>query len=136
MAGKTGTTNESTDVWFVGFTPDITVGVWVGHDEKISLGEKVYGNNLALPIWIEFMEVALKEVPPADFENIYRPTPLEISLAERQAAQHVAALPIQVEEIPPPPPPEEEEGEEGEKGKTGLKNQQNPRRAARPPAGN
>ena len=136
VAGKTGTTNESTDVWFVGFTPDITVGVWVGHDEKISLGEKVYGSNLALPIWIEFMQVALKEVPPADFENIYRPTPLEISLAERQAAQHVAALPIQVEEIPPPPPPEEEEGEEGEKEKTGLKNQQNPRRAARPPAGN
>ena len=134
VAGKTGTTNDSTDVWFVGFTPDITVGVWVGHDQKISLGEKVYGNNLALPIWIEFLEVALKGVPPADFENIYRPTPLEISLAERQAAQHVAALPIQVEEIPPPPPPEEEEGEE--KGETGLKNQQNPRRPARPPAGN
>ena len=128
VAGKTGTTNESTDVWFVGFTPDITAGVWVGHDQKISLGEKVYGNNLALPIWIEFMEAALKDLAPADFENIYRPTPLEISLAERQAAQHVASLPIQVEEIPPPPPPEEEEGEEGEKGKTGLKNQQNPRR--------
>ena len=141
VAGKTGTTNESTDVWFVGFTPDITAGVWVGHDQKISLGEKVYGANLALPIWIEFMEDALKEVPPADFENIYRPTPLEISLAERQAAQHVASLPIQVEEIPPPPPPEEEEGEEGEegkKGKTGLKNQQHPRRPRlpRPPAGN
>ncbi len=103
VAGKTGTTNESTDVWFVGFTPDITAGVWVGYDEKKSLGEKIYGANLALPIWIEFMEAALENVPGRDFDNIYRPTPLEIALAEQQATRQIVARPIQVEEIPPPP---------------------------------
>ena len=132
VAGKTGTTNESTDVWFVGFTPDITAAVWVGHDEKISLGEKVYGNNLALPIWIDFMGKALEDVPVRDFENIYRPTPLEIALAEKQAAQQVAALPIQVEEIPPPPPPEEEEEEK--EGKAGEKKRKQGR-SSRPPTG-
>ena len=129
VAGKTGTTNDSTDVWFVGFTPDITAAVWVGHDEKISLGEKVYGNNLALPIWIDFMARVFEDVPVRDFENIYRPTPVEIALAEEQAAQQVAALPIQVEEIPPQPPEEEEdEGKAGEEEK-------NPRPPRRPPTG-
>ncbi len=112
-AGKTGTTNESTDVWFVGFTPDITAGVWVGYDEKKSLGKKIYGSNLALPIWVEFMTAALEDVPARDFENIYRPTPIEIALAEQQATHQIVARPIQVEEIPPPPPPEEEEEGEG-----------------------
>ncbi len=132
VAGKTGTTNDSTDVWFVGFTPDITAAVWVGHDEKISLGEKIYGNNLALPIWIGFVAEALKDTPVRDFENIYRPTPIEVALAEKQAAQQVAALPIQVEEIPPPPPPEEEEKEGGE-GEAGAR----PRKkgqSSRPPS--
>ena len=101
MAGKTGTTNESTDVWFVGFTPDITAGVWVGYDEKKSLGEKIYGSNLALPIWIEFMDSALERFPKREFDNVYRPTPLEITRAERKATHQMVDRPIQVEEIPP-----------------------------------
>ena len=56
LAGKTGTTNENKDAWFVGFDPEITVGVWVGYDEKISLGEGEEGAAVALPIWRDFMQ--------------------------------------------------------------------------------
>ena len=59
LAGKTGTTNNFTDAWFVGFSPSITCGVWVGFDEKISLGPKETGSEAALPIWMDFMKVAL-----------------------------------------------------------------------------
>lgn len=59
VAGKTGTTNDFTDAWFVGFSPSITCGVWLGYDEKKTLGPKETGGEAALPIWIQFMEVAL-----------------------------------------------------------------------------
>jgi penicillin-binding protein 1A len=73
VGGKTGTTNESTDTWFVGFTPQITAGVWVGHDEKKSMGKRVYGANLALPIWLAFMEEAVAELPIEQFDCSYQP---------------------------------------------------------------
>jgi penicillin-binding protein 1A len=60
LAGKTGTTNDFTDAWFVGFSPSITAGVWVGFDEKKTLGKKETGALAALPIWMDFMKVALK----------------------------------------------------------------------------
>lgn len=60
LAGKTGTTNDFTDAWFVGFSPSITAGVWVGYDEKKSLGNKETGAQAALPIWIDFMKVAIQ----------------------------------------------------------------------------
>lgn len=56
LGGKTGTTDEYTDAWFVGFDPNITVGVWVGHDEKKPLGKGETGASAALPIWIDFMQ--------------------------------------------------------------------------------
>jgi penicillin-binding protein 1A len=59
LAGKTGTTNDFTDAWFIGFSPSITCGVWVGFDEKKSLGSNETGGHAALPIWIDFMRVAL-----------------------------------------------------------------------------
>ncbi|PWT94784.1 MAG: penicillin-binding protein [Blastocatellia bacterium] len=59
LAGKTGTTNDFTDAWFVGFSPSITCGVWVGFDEKKSLGKRETGARTALPIWMEFMKAAL-----------------------------------------------------------------------------
>src|SRR4029077_6647555 len=55
LAGKTGTTNNFTDAWFVGFSPSITCGVWIGYDEKKFLGAKETGSRAALPIWMEFM---------------------------------------------------------------------------------
>jgi penicillin-binding protein 1A len=60
LGGKTGTTNDFTDAWFVGFSPSLTCGVWVGYDEKKTLGNKETGAMAALPIWIDFMRVALK----------------------------------------------------------------------------
>jgi penicillin-binding protein 1A len=70
-AGKTGTTQDYTDAWFIGFTPQLTAGVWVGFDDKqISLGKKETGARAALPIWLEFMQSALNGVPEVEFANV------------------------------------------------------------------
>jgi penicillin-binding protein 1A len=55
LAGKTGTVDDYTDAWFVGFDPDLTAGVWVGYDEKRPIGRGEDGARAALPIWIDFM---------------------------------------------------------------------------------
>lgn len=68
LGGKTGTTNDFTDAWFVGFSPSITSGVWIGFDEKKSLGNKESGARAALPIWIDFMKTALSGKDPGEFE--------------------------------------------------------------------
>jgi len=68
LAGKTGTTNDFTDAWFVGFSPSLTCGVWIGYDEKKSLGEKETGGHAALPIWMQFMNVALAGKDPGEFQ--------------------------------------------------------------------
>jgi penicillin-binding protein 1A len=74
-AGKTGTTQDYTDAWFMGFTPQLTCGVWVGFDDKqISLGKKETGARAALPIWLEFTKNALQGQPVLDFANV---VPLE-----------------------------------------------------------
>src|SRR5712664_4640319 len=81
-AGKTGTTQDYTDAWFIGFTPQITSGVWVGFDDKqISLGKKETGARAALPIWLEFMQGALAGMPPVDFANV---VPLEQEARDHQ----------------------------------------------------
>jgi penicillin-binding protein 1A len=67
-AGKTGTTNDFTDAWFVGFTPTMTCGVWVGFDGKKSLGAKETGAHAALPIWMNFMTVAMAGKEVGDFQ--------------------------------------------------------------------
>ncbi|MGE0461127.1 MAG: penicillin-binding protein 1A [Vicinamibacterales bacterium] len=59
LAGKTGTVDDYTDAWFVGFDPNITVGVWLGHDEKKPIGPNETGTTAALPIWIDFMRAYL-----------------------------------------------------------------------------
>jgi penicillin-binding protein 1A len=80
LAGKTGTTNDFTDAWFVGFSPSLTAGVWVGYDEKKSLGTKETGARAALPIWMEFMSAALAGKDPGQFQ----PPPELPSRAEAQ----------------------------------------------------
>jgi penicillin-binding protein 1A len=76
LAGKTGTTNDFTDAWFVGFSRSLTCGVWVGFDEKKSLGKKETGARAALPIWMQFMSTTLRSLdraefpaPPPEFDN-------------------------------------------------------------------
>jgi len=73
-AGKTGTTNDFTDAWYIGFTPQITCGVWVGNDARVTLGKKETGARAALPIWIEFMQQAMQGMPVENFPNV---VPLE-----------------------------------------------------------
>ena len=66
-AGKTGTTNNYRDAWFVGYTPSLVAGVWIGHDDQESIGQKETGGRAALPLWLEFMKKAHAERTPEDF---------------------------------------------------------------------
>ncbi len=86
LAGKTGTTNDFTDAWFVGFSPSLTCGVWIGYDEKKSLGEKETGARAALPIWIQFMNVALAGKDPGEFQ----PAPGNAAVARKVDTPDVA----------------------------------------------
>ncbi|ABK44821.1 penicillin-binding protein, 1A family [Magnetococcus marinus MC-1] len=67
LAGKTGTTNDLRDAWFLGFSPSLVTSVWVGRDDYATLGYKETGARAALPIWIDYMQEALKDRPIVDF---------------------------------------------------------------------
>ncbi|MBM4338359.1 MAG: PBP1A family penicillin-binding protein [Deltaproteobacteria bacterium] len=67
IAGKTGTSSDYADAWFVGYTPSLLAGVWVGFDDKVSLGRHETGSRAALPIWISFMDQALRDTPIEPF---------------------------------------------------------------------
>ena len=69
VAGKTGTTNDFTDAWFVGFSPALTCGVWIGFDEKKSLGAKETGAHAALPVWMTFMTAAMAGKDAGRFQS-------------------------------------------------------------------
>ena len=87
VAGKTGTTNASRDAWFVGYSPDIVAGVWVGYDDGLTLGNTEAGATAALPAWIEFMKQAQEGRPIVDFP---RPNDLE----SRRSIPNLASLPM------------------------------------------
>ncbi len=73
VAGKTGTTQEATDAWFIGYTPNLVAGVWIGYDTKRSLGRHETSATLAVPIWTRFMQQVLKDTPSEEFpvpENV------------------------------------------------------------------
>lgn len=74
IAGKTGTTNDSHDAWFAGYNPRVSAVAWIGFDNPRSLGDRETGGGLALPVWINFMSVALRGVP-----EIPRKTPAGVS---------------------------------------------------------
>ena len=67
IAGKTGTTNDEKDVWFIGFSPDLVVGVFMGYDKPRHIADRATGGALAAPIFRDFMKVALADKPPVDF---------------------------------------------------------------------
>jgi penicillin-binding protein 1A len=67
VAGKTGTTNDFTDAWFIGYTPSLVAGVWIGFDEKVTLGDKETGGVAALPMWLDMMQVVYKDKPIEEF---------------------------------------------------------------------
>jgi penicillin-binding protein 1A len=65
--GKTGTTNDFTDAWFIGFSPSVTCGTWIGFDDRQSLGSKETGARAALPMWMDFMRAAIANKPNETF---------------------------------------------------------------------
>jgi penicillin-binding protein 1A len=67
IAGKTGTSDDSKDTWFIGYSPDVLCGVWVGHDSMTSLGANETGGKTACPIFVDFMTTALRDRPVRDF---------------------------------------------------------------------
>jgi penicillin-binding protein 1A len=75
LGGKTGTTTDFNDAWFIGFSPSITCGTWVGYDNRQSLGDKESGGHAALPLWIQFMKVAIADRPNEHFPGDTRPLP-------------------------------------------------------------
>jgi penicillin-binding protein 1A len=88
VAGKTGTTNDTHDAWFIGFTPDLLAGVWVGFDSERSLGKLETGGHAAAPIWTAFMQEALGDRPVVDF-----PVPEDVSFAQIDRATGLRAHP-------------------------------------------
>lgn len=100
MAGKTGTTDDYADAWFIGFTPQTTLCVWVGHDTKKSLGKGMTGAKAALPIWMEVAETLKKQNPglaTSDFEVppgiVFTPVDLDTGLRATPGCRHIAILP-------------------------------------------
>jgi len=69
VAGKTGTTNDFTDAWFIGYTPSLVAGAWIGFDEKVTLGDKETGGKAALPIWMDLIREVYKDKPVEQFET-------------------------------------------------------------------
>ena len=69
LAGKTGTTNDFRDAWFIGYTPELLTATWVGLDDFKSMGKGQYGGDVALPIFVEYMHAALEKYPPGEYEK-------------------------------------------------------------------
>jgi penicillin-binding protein 1A len=94
-AGKTGTTNEFKDAWFVGFTSSVVAGVWVGFDQPASIGRSAYAARVALPMWASFMRAAARERPAEEFE--VSPGLREATLCTVSHARPVDGCPLYVE---------------------------------------
>jgi penicillin-binding protein 1A len=92
VGGKTGTTSDYTDAWFLGFSPSVTCGVWVGFDSRESLGEKETGAKAALPIWITFMRAAIAGKPDEQFPGEDESGRLLKAEAKRSANEQQAPL--------------------------------------------
>jgi penicillin-binding protein 1A len=94
LAGKTGTTNQAKDAWFVGYSTEIVAGTWVGYDEPLGLGWGESGAVTALPIWVSFMKAAHAGRPSTDF-----PRPSGIVTATIDPASGLLAYPGQTDSV-------------------------------------
>jgi len=102
LGGKTGTTNSYTDAWFIGFSPSITAGAWIGFDDRQSLGEKETGAKAALPMWMDFMKVAIADKPNEQFSKPNAP----------KKQLDVPATPV--DQAPPKPKPQDTDVDDDE----------------------
>ena len=101
LGGKTGTTSEYTDAWFLGFSPSITCGVWVGFDSNQSLGEKETGARTALPIWITWMRAAISGKNNEKFLADEPGNPSLQATAQPHAKLHLSANPASSAAVSP-----------------------------------
>ncbi len=102
MGGKTGTTNNHRDAWFIGFTPSVTAGVWIGMDDERTLGGKETGGQAAAPIFIKFMQEALKNQPVEEFPEL--PATLFAGTQQRHVDYEASDDDDDEEEEPPAKP--------------------------------
>jgi penicillin-binding protein 1A len=94
LGGKTGTTNDYTDAWFIGFSPSVTCGTWIGFDDRQTLGEKETGAKAALPMWMDFMRVAIANKPTETFPEGNAPKKeLEVPLPPPAGSPVVKQIP-------------------------------------------
>ncbi len=94
LGGKTGTTNDFTDAWFIGFSPTVTCGTWIGFDNRQTLGEKETGAKAALPMWMDFMRAAIANKPDEKFPEGNAPEKqLDVPLTPPDEAPVVQVIP-------------------------------------------
>jgi penicillin-binding protein 1A len=102
LGGKTGTTNDYTDAWFIGFSPSVTCGTWIGFDNRQSLGEKETGAKAALPMWMDFMRAAIANKPDEKFPEGNAPKKqLDVPLTPPADSPVVKEIPKASEEAEP-----------------------------------
>jgi penicillin-binding protein 1A len=107
LGGKTGTTSDFTDAWFLGFSPSVTLGVWVGYDSRQSLGEKETGARAALPIWMQIMKLAIAGKDDEQFPGDTEQAPLQqTAAAESSVAPTVKQAAPAKSVVPPSPHPQ------------------------------
>ncbi len=114
LGGKTGTTNDFTDAWFIGFSPSVTCGTWIGFDNRQSLGDKETGAKAALPMWMDFMRAAIANKPDEKFPEGNAPEKqLDVPLTPPEASPVVKEVPKVTEDTDPDAV--EPEGDAGQK---------------------
>jgi penicillin-binding protein 1A len=114
LGGKTGTTNDFTDAWFIGFSPSVTCGTWIGFDDRQTLGNKETGAKAALPMWMDFMKAAIANKPDEKFPEGNAPEKqLDVPLTPPEESPVVKAIPKAPEETDPEAA--EPEGDAGQK---------------------
>jgi penicillin-binding protein 1A len=113
IAGKTGTTNEQKDTWFAGFNHELATTTWVGFDQPAPLGRREFGASTALPIWLDYMEVALEGQPPSFMPRPNGIVNIRINPETGQRARpgEEGVFEVFREEDAPPPLPSEEEND-------------------------
>jgi penicillin-binding protein 1A len=102
LGGKTGTTNDFTDAWFIGFSPSVTCGTWIGYDNRQSLGEKETGARAALPMWMDFMRAAIANKPDEKFPEGNAPKK-QLEVAEPAQGEAPEAIPDELDSTEPEP---------------------------------
>ncbi len=102
LGGKTGTTNDFTDAWFIGFSPSVTCGTWIGFDDRQSLGKGEQGAKAALPMWMDFMKAAIEGKDDEQFPTAGAPKKV---LAVQVTSADEAKKPEKMEEPPDPDAP-------------------------------